>query len=158
MRHVLLSLVLLVPTLVAGQVYRWVDPDGTIHYSDRPVTGADTLGVPVRKAPHQEMRAPGQAFPGPYAQFEIITPADNETIRDPEGNVQVGLVLEPALMDGHRLQILTDGAPATGEAPGTQLRISGLPLGTHQIQAKVINAEGAPIASSSIVHFHLLKP
>ena len=149
----------LVPVLATGQVYKWVDSNGKIHYSDRPVAGAKPSAVPVQKAPPpQDKPSPGQATPGPYARLEIVAPEDNVTVRDADGNVQVGLVLEPALMEGHRLQILTDGAPASGDIPGTQLRISGLSLGSHQLQAQIIDSSGTPIASTSVVHFHLLRP
>ncbi len=159
MRRILIALTLLVPAVVASQVYRWIDADGKTHYSDRPVAGAEALGIPVKTPlPLQEKAAPAQSSPGPYIQFEIVAPADNSTVRDPEGNVTLGLVLEPQLMEGHRLQILTDGAPASGDIPGTQLRLSGLPLGSHQIQARIIDAGGTAIASSSVVRFHLLKP
>jgi hypothetical protein len=159
MRRFLLTLSLLIPALAAGQVYKWIDTDGKVHYADRPVAGVEALGVPVQKSPPPQSKPiPGQASPGPYTQFEIVAPTDNETLRDAEGNVQVGLLLNPALMEGHRLQILTDGAPASGDVPGTQLRISGLPLGSHQLQAQIIDAGGIPIASSSIVHVHLRKP
>jgi hypothetical protein len=159
MRRFLFTLSLLIPALAAGQVYKWIDTGGKVHYSDRPVAGAQPLAVPLQKSPPPQDKPPrGQASPGPYAQFEIVAPADNVTLRDAEGSVQVGLVLDPALMDGHRLQILTDGAPASGDVPGTQLRISGLSLGSHQLQAQIIDANGAMIASSSVVQFHLLKP
>lgn len=159
MRRLLIALSLLIPALAGGQVYKWVDSNGKVHYSDRPVTGAETIGIPVQKAPPpRDKPSVGQASPGPYGQFEIIAPADNATVRDPDGNVQVGLVLEPALMEGHRLQILADGAPVTGNVPGTQLRLGGLALGSHQLQGQILDAGGAPIASSSVVHVHLLKP
>ena len=159
MRRFLITVSLLIPSLAAGQVFKWIDTEGKVHYSDRPIAGAEALGLPVQKSPPPQNRPiPGQASPGPYAQFEIVAPTDNVSLSDAEGNVQVGLLIDPALMDGHRLQILTDGAPASGDVPGTQLRISGLPLGSHQLQAQIIDASGTPIASSSIVHFHLRKP
>jgi hypothetical protein len=160
MRRILITMPLLIPVLAAGQVYKWVDASGKVHYSDRPVSGAETIGVPLKKAqPPQDGKATaGQASPGPYAQFEILTPEDNVTLQDAEGTVQIGLLLDPALMDGHRLQVLTDGTPVTGDVPGTQLRISGLPLGSHQLQAQILDGAGIPVASSSVVHFHLRKP
>jgi hypothetical protein len=159
MRALLIPLLLLIPTLVLGQVFKWVDADGKVHYSDRPVSGAETLGVPVKKTPPaQQQPAPNQASLGPYAQFEILAPEANATVRDAEGKVQVGLVLDPALMEGHRLQILVDGAPLSGEIPGTQLQINGMPFGSHQVQAQILDAGGSRIASSSVVRFHLRKP
>jgi hypothetical protein len=160
MRRFLLTLPLLIPGLAVGQVFKWIDTEGKVHYSDRPVAGAEALGgLPIQKSPPpQRNPIPGQPSPGPYAQFDIVAPADNATLSDADGNVQVGLLLDPALMEGHRLQILTDGAPASGDVPGTQLRISGLPLGSHQLQAQILDSSGTPIASSAIVHFHLRKP
>jgi hypothetical protein len=160
MRPLLIVLSLLVPVLVAAQVYKWVDADGKVHYSDRPITGAEPLPVPLKKVPQPQATpaAPIPASPGPYAQFEVLTPEPNATLRDAEGNLTVGLVLEPPLMAGHRLQLLLDGGPVTGEAPGTQLLIKGLPFGSHDIQAQILGAGGALIATSSTIRFHLRKP
>lgn len=59
MARLLLIVLLLVGTpLAAGEMYRWVDDDGTVHFSDRrPTTGAEPLELealnvvtPVRSA------------------------------------------------------------------------------------------------------------
>ena len=128
MRALLIPLLLLIPILVLGQVYKWTDANGKVHYSDRPVSGAEPLGVPVKKTPPaQQQPAPSQASLGPYTQFEILAPEPNATVRDAEGKVQVGLVLEPALMEGHRLQILVDEhARSAARCPGPN-SINGCP-------------------------------
>jgi hypothetical protein len=160
MRTLLIFLSLLIPVLATAQVYKWVDASGKVHYSDRPVTGAEPLPVPLKKVPQPQgtPAAPIPASPGPYAQFEVLTPEPNATLRDAEGNLTIGLVLEPSLMEGHRLQLLLDGGPVTGDVPGTQLMVKGLPFGSHDLQAQILDAGGTLIAASSTVRFHLRKP
>jgi hypothetical protein len=47
MRHFLLLLLLLAVTpLAAGELYKWVDEDGTVHFSDRkPADGAERVDL-----------------------------------------------------------------------------------------------------------------
>lgn len=156
-------LLLLFPVLALAQVYKWTDATGKVQYSDRPVSGAETLDVPLRKAQSIPTRAdapstPGSPSPGPYQQFAILSPESGATVRDAEGQVQIGLLLEPALMEGHRLEVVLDGAPLGGDAPGTQLAIKGLAFGSHQLQAQIRDAAGTLVAASPIIRFSLLKP
>ncbi len=160
MRTLLIALSLLTPLLASAQVYKWVDANGKVHYSDRPATGAEPIPVPLRKPsqPEAASATPIAASPGPYAQFEVLSPENNATLHDAEGKAQIGLVLEPPLMGGHRLQLLLDGRPVTGDAPGTQLMVQGLPFGSHELQAQILDAGGTLIATSSTIRFHLRKP
>lgn len=159
MRPVLLLTFVLVATAAAAQVYKWVDSAGGVNYSDRPVGGAQALGIPLNKAgPPVQMPGPGLGSPGPYEQFEILSPEADATLSHAGGEVQVGLLLRPPLFDGHGLRIVADGAPVAGERLGTQLRIQGLSFGSHQLQAQVLDAGGATVASTPMVHFHIRRP
>lgn len=44
MRHLLLIAALL-PTLATAEIYRWTDEQGRVHFSERPVAGAETVKV-----------------------------------------------------------------------------------------------------------------
>lgn len=163
MCRAVIVLLLLFPALALAQVYKWTDATGKVQYSDRPISGAETLDVPLRKVPPAPARpnapsASGQPSPGPYTQFAILTPEPGATVRDAEGQVQVGLLLDPPLMDDHRLEVILDGAPLGGDAPGTQLAIKGLAFGSHQLQAQVRDAAGTLVATSPVIPFSLLKP
>ena len=153
MRALLIPLLLaLIPTLVLGQVFKWVDADGKVHYSDRPVSGGRDLGCPGQEdATRPATARPKPGSLGPYAQFEILAPEANATVRDAEGKVQVGLVLDPALMEGHRLQILVDDTLLSGEIPGTQINMAWCPSAVtrcrHRYSTPV--AAGSPHPPSS---------
>ena len=63
MRQLILSLLLVSPIAVGG-VYKWVDENGEVHYSDKPVENAKQMRVPgaaSKPAPRPEAEAE-QAF------------------------------------------------------------------------------------------------
>lgn len=68
-------LVLLATTSAYCGVYKWIDPDGTVHYSDQPPQGAvqeQTLGIKSgtsgSEAPGTEKAAPKSAGPKTYIE------------------------------------------------------------------------------------------
>ena len=94
----------LLPGLALGQVYKWTDAQGKAQFSDRPAPGAEAIGLATKKAPppeREKAHSPARGQLGPYTQFEVVTPEQNATVRDAQGKVEVGLVLEPALSRCH---------------------------------------------------------
>jgi hypothetical protein len=154
--------ILLLPFFVDAGVYKWRGTDGQIQYSDRPVTGAERVGIAFdRYAPASgsgDTAEETDADPGPYSAFEIAAPEPNQTIRDAEGELQLSLLVNPPLAADHRLQILVDGHPVPGEIQGTQISIKGLSFGSHRLQARIRDLSDVTIASSLSIDFHLRKP
>ena len=72
----LIVLALLATTSAYCEVYKWVDPDGTVHYSDQPAPGTikeeQTLGIKSgtsgTEAPGTEKAAPKPAGPKTYIE------------------------------------------------------------------------------------------
>jgi len=149
----------------AAEVYRYVDPEHGVEFSDTPRPGAERIVIP------EAQRAPAIRTPPPaetaasdiptgtavaYEQVRITDPLDQETVRDNSGNMLVSVTLKPGLQApfGHRLQLLLDGEPvSTGTA--TNFSLTGIDRGTHTLQAVVIGADDAPLASSPTTSFHL---
>ncbi|HXG28744.1 MAG TPA: DUF4124 domain-containing protein [Nevskiales bacterium] len=66
---------LLVSAAAAAETYRWVDTDGKVHYSDRPVQGAQEIRVRV---PGEEPAPPADANDsGTAAGSEVPADADD---------------------------------------------------------------------------------
>jgi len=159
MRTLPIAIALLWPGLVCGQVYKQVDPDGRVQYTDHAVTGAKPVNIPTKRTPSQSPGpATDKASPGPYNEFDILTPAQGATVQSADGTVQIGLVLDPPLLAGQKLQIVLDGSAVPGEVPGTQLVIQQLPLGSHDVRAKILDESGTAVASTAVVRFHVRKP
>src|SRR5688572_30503757 len=88
----------------AAPAWTWVDADGTVHYSDRPVpgarqvelSGAQGFGAARTNAP----RATGEAGPTastPYQRIEILSPAEQETLWNIGTALPVQVSFQPAL-------------------------------------------------------------
>ena len=147
-------------------VYRWVDPNGEVHYSDQP--GPGTEEVKLREATVYTPAPVGDTTPAStgqgkadetpdYKSMSIAAPANDEAIRSNQGLVDVSLTLQPALMKGHRIRIYLDGQPASGELNTTQITLQNVDRGTHTLQASVIDAQGNEVIRSPSVTFHLLR-
>ena len=107
-----------------AQAYRWVDENGVVHYSDRPVDGAEQILLPRdnqqrRPTPPPRTTTAQQSAPDEQAQEEsvgyesliISSPAPEETLWNIEGVLNVSLSIQPGLQPGHRVRVYFDGTP-----------------------------------------------
>lgn len=163
MRRILTFLMLCcLPWLAMAGVYKWVDADGTVHYSDTPREGAEEIHVappqtytpaPMpRFSPRPETPAPVPA----YTRFELTAPADDATVRDNTGAISVSFALEPALMveQGHRLVVLLDGQAGV-PTQQTSVTLENVDRGTHTLQGQIIDADGKVLISTPSIKVHL---
>ena len=150
---------------VEAEVYRSVDKDGHVIFSDRP-SGADQ---PVIIGPTNSMQpAPSganpsstpadAAAPGPaYQHVGIIEPQDGGTVTNVAGNILVRFELNPALREGDTVQLLIDGVPGGLPAEGGLLAPANA-RGDHQLEVQVLDVSGAVVATSAPVHVTLFRP
>lgn len=148
----------------ARKIYKWVLPDGSTTYSDRPQQeGAKELKLPPLQtytpAPARASGGADQAAAGdnttvPYEVVEVVSPQPDQTIRDNNGTVSVRLELAPALQPGHTVEILLDGT-AIGSGSATSASVTNVDRGTHTVAAVVKDASGNVVASAPGVTFHL---
>lgn len=137
--------------------YKTIGPDGRVIYSDRPLADAEPLALPHVSEPAREAGGTSAAdgFPGPYQAFEVLAPQAGETLNPAEGRVSVSLLLDPPLVEGDQLMVEVDGTPVAGLAGRTQFVLQGLPPGSHQLQARILDEAGTVIAQSAMIHFNL---
>lgn len=150
------------PLTAAAAIYKWVDADGTVHFSDTPRDGAEEVHVaPPQTYEPGDLPAftprPEPPTPVPaYTRFELTSPADDSTIRDNTGAITVTFAVEPELKaeQGHRLVVLLDGQ---GHDPvqATSVTLENVDRGTHSLQGQIIDADGNAVISSQSIQVHL---
>ena len=163
MKHLLLtlSLVLATGTAQAQKIYKVVQPDGTILFTDSPSPGDDAEQVdvgPLNSAP--ALASPADAFDDSaaveaevgYSAFRITSPGNDEAIRGNTGSVNVDLSLEPSLRSGDNIDLLLDGQ-SIGGGKSTAITLTEMDRGTHSVQALVKNSAGQVVARSNTVTF-----
>ena len=150
------------------KVFKHVNPDGTITYSDKPAPGAKEVEVPTvptykppkvpQFTPYQEPKKP---VPFAYDSIKITSPANDETIRDNTGNVTVTVAVSPGLRAGDRIEYLMDGT-AMERTSQTSFEIKNMDRGSHMITAQVVDASGNVLNTANVtVHMQrtsILQP
>ena len=161
----ILLLLLLVPQAAVSEVYRWVDDEGNIVFSDTPRPGAETVQISepmiVPSGPSLRPRPPDDnkvKSAVPYASLEISSPTNEQTFRN-VSSVGVSVDLVPRLQTafGHKLQLHLDGAPASSPGTSTSFSLTDLERGAHHVNVVVVDAQGTVFASSPTVTFFLHK-
>ena len=173
----MLALCALACTAGAQTIYKWVMPDGSIRYSDRPqedgaverqeitiVTSrpeAEAEASPSASNPDpdgdedvEEGRAP-DTFAG-YSSFEITSPAQDQAVRDNGGNVTIQLALEPSLEESHVIELFMNRT-SLGTGRTTTITMTNVDRGTHTVQASIRDESGARVATTGAVTFDLLR-
>ena len=162
MIRILLVLIFFMSTGASAQVFKWVDADGRTQFSDRREPDAQAIGLKLPKPTAADPTIPSAGAaskPGPYTAFEILSPETNKTLRQPDDTVAVSLLLDPPLLEGHKIElVLDDVAIPVEKSAGTQLILQGVSFGSHRAYAQIRAPQGAVIANTPIVTFHLRKP
>jgi hypothetical protein len=148
----LIGLLIFTPVM-ADEIYKWVDENGQIHFSDVPQEGATEVEI----APIQTFSAPSVAASSSssndaddanetvmnYESLEITSPAMEETIWNTGGTVTVAVQTRPGLRTGHQIRLYLDGKPLPNLAPGTSsLQVSEVFRGEHQLRAEIWDETG----------------
>ncbi|HEY7964143.1 MAG: DUF4124 domain-containing protein [Steroidobacterales bacterium] len=168
MRRLLFTLLLLAaPLALAATVYKWVDENGVVHYSDQPHPNAEKVHVkePQTYRESNPLAAPAAPSPdgggggGPtYRGCSIAQPADNEDLANPDSLVVV-VRTDPPLRPGDQVFVTLDGqALNDGRPTGAQFTISPVERGTHVLQATVRDSGGALLCQTSGVSYSVHQP
>jgi hypothetical protein len=152
---------------LAATVYKWVDKNGVVHYSDQPnpsaqameVEGAQAYGTEAQPATASSTPA-AAGDPGPaYAECVLYQPENDETF--PNTSVVSGSIrINPPLRAGHRIAVALDNRRQTANAvvTSTGFTISEVERGTHTLFFAIEDAQGKALCRSEAVTIHVRQP
>jgi len=167
MRVFILLIGLVAGAGVLADVFRWVDDDGVVHFSDRPHEGAEIVALPEAQtfsAPatsRQQQPAEPAAESGEdaaeevgYKSLRIIGPGQDEVLWNTGGAVNVQIDLEPQLQAGHNVLLFLDDQ-VVSELAGDQrsFQLSEVFRGTHSLRAEIHDANGEGVFRSTAITF-----
>ena len=167
MRTLLFTLISFACTVaVAATVYKWVDENGVVHYSDQPHENAEKVELkapqtytPAKTPDSQSSRAPARGpRPSTYQSCSVSEPANDQVFMNTD-TVNAGVTIQPAVRPGDTAVVTLDGQVVPGvPASGGQFTISPVDRGTHTIQMVVRDPSGATVCSSPAVTFNVRQP
>jgi Domain of unknown function (DUF4124) len=165
MRTLLFTLLFIACTVAAaGTVYKWVDDDGVVHFSDQPHENAQkvelkapqTYSAPRTTAPPVRTPAPKSA---PAYQSCAVSEPGNDQMYMNTSTITASVTVQPAVRPGDMAVVTLDGQRVPGvPANGGAFTISPVDRGTHSIQMVVQDSSGKTVCSSAAVTFHVHQP
>ena len=165
-RAILALFGLILAAAATADVWRWVDENGVVHFSDTPVEGAERIDVSESSrttgarvfTPAPQFAADAEPPPEVQEEFRyesltVASPAAEETLWNIEGTLSVSLAVTPGLQSGHQVRVYFDGEPRMVNS--TSFTINEVFRGVHNIQAEVLDETGKLMIRSQPNRFYV---
>ena len=180
-RRLAISLFLLLPIQASAAIYKHTAEDGTVFYSDKPMT-AD--GKTHEAEPLMNFKPPPPVTPKSYdntfnssdadgdsgglaedenkkisyQQIAITSPGDGDVVRANSGDVTIQVQLTPNLAtDSNHLLVVTMDGTTKQESSSTSITFNNVDRGSHTFTAQVLDADGQSLLSSGAVEVHVQR-
>ncbi|MGH8428036.1 MAG: DUF4124 domain-containing protein [Gammaproteobacteria bacterium] len=164
----LLAVLVSALALADTAVYRWVDANGVVHYSDQPHPGAVKVDLGAPQVIDFKAPAPLTMTPPPITVvrpalapqqyvLRILAPADGTTLRPINNQVGVRVAVAPPLGGNSELQYLLDGQAVSAPTTATTLLLQQVYRGTHTLTVTALGPDGeaaGSVSSTFYVHQH----
>lgn len=163
----------LTATPLTAQVYKIVDKDGNVTYTDQPPKDGskpiDLKPISVVETPKYEV-PPKKAAAGEdgqqmsvrelrrmYRDFAIVAPQSEESIWHPEAPITVAWSTGAPLQKGMSVSISVDGK-LQASTENRAIPVADLDRGEHTVTAELKNARNQRIATAEPVVFFIRRP
>ncbi|HEY2463275.1 MAG TPA: DUF4124 domain-containing protein [Steroidobacteraceae bacterium] len=155
-------------TVQAAVIYKWVDADGVVHYSDQASPGAEKIVTSVSSAPAASgaRNATGPIAPAPqapargglnYTEFSITSPAPDQTFFG-DDVVAVHLNLNPSLRPNQSITWHLNGKQLDFPPNAESFALPRLDRGTYALAATITDQQTSESQSSNSVTFFVRQP
>ena len=161
-------IVLFISLAVSAEVYRSVDKQGNVIFSDTPTDNAVKIELqesyvytpPVIVDLDDDKPAPPPVESEvPNYALMITAPSQDEAIRENAGNVTISSTIMPELNTerGDRLIFTLDGKLKSTVQDSTSYTFTNIDRGSHIAVVSVVDKTGKVLKSSKSILFHLQR-
>jgi len=152
----------------AAVVYKWVDADGVVHFSDQPSPGAEKIytsspsSAAAASAPDSaagSRQAPKGAAAGGlgFSELSIASPVNDQTFFG-DDVIAVHLSLAPGLKPSQSITWHLNGKQLEFPPDATSFPLPHLDRGAYTLAATVTDQETSESQSSNSVTFYVRQP
>lgn len=155
MRTFTLISLLLLSLFAQATVYKWVDKDGKVHYSDEPHPNAEVVELKektlnqIALPPVKNDADDSQVIQQIQYQVVITSPEEEETVRDNNGDFQVTATVTPEIKSQYLMALKLDGQTVGQPQVGGIFQLKNIDRGEHTIVIDAMTQNGKVFASSS---------
>ncbi|MFB2803303.1 DUF4124 domain-containing protein [Shewanella seohaensis] len=155
MRAFTLISLLLLSLFAQATVYKWVDKDGKVHYSDEPHPNAEVVELKektlnqIALPPVKNDADDSQVIQQIQYQVVITSPEEEETVRDNNGDFRVTATVTPEIKSQYLMALKLDGQTVGQPQVGGIFQLKNIDRGEHTIVVDAMTQNGKVFASSS---------
>jgi len=162
---VVVILLVLAAMSQAAEVYKIVDADGNITYTDQPgASAAERLNLRrINQAAAPAVRvedgptANAEADLVGYSSARISSPVHQAVILHNQANIIVQLALEPQLQPGHLVMFAVNGVAQGLPVSATAYQLDNIERGSHRIGAAVVDGKNRVLIAAKPVIVHVKR-
>jgi hypothetical protein len=154
-------------TVQAAVIYKWVDADGVVHYSDQASPGAEKIVTATSSSstPSAARNSTGPIAPAPrgtagglnYTEFSITSPAPDQTFFG-DDVVAVHLNLNPPLRPNQAITWHLNGKQLDSPPTAVAFALPRLDRGTYVLAATITDQQTSESETSNSVTFFVRQP
>ncbi len=174
MRSILILAGLAVSLAAASQeIYRWVDKDGVVHFSDQPgsanavlitviepnVSDSGDAGDSSAEAAASggsDADEPPEPDVPAYDSLSIVSPTPDQVFFGADAVVSAQAELGGTLRPDHTVVFFLNGNRQ--QASGLSAQFTNLARGSYFLRASILDQSGRPVISSQQTTFHVRQP
>jgi hypothetical protein len=158
-----LILSLLSSSYVTAEIYKTVDKNGRITYSDVPPPNTDAKPIELKSINTTPPLRPEYDYTPPVAQsaptyeVRLLAPVNGTTLLANERSVTISVGLNQELQNNDLLAYKIDGNILT-KTTEPSFTLNEPPRGEHSLTVDVINNQGKSLAQSDAVTLVVMRP
>lgn len=154
----------------AAVVYKWIDADGVVHFSDQPVPGAEKImttggssrGILTDAPPASSRSGDPSKKPATRIQATVVSitsPAPGQTFSGSEP-MDAHLSVNPEITPDRPLSVTwtLNGSPVSNAQDSTAFTLPDLARGEYTLSATVTDPNTGESKSADSVTFNVLRP
>ena len=161
--RIIILVMALIPLSLQGEIYKTVDDQGNVLYSDTQSENNTSEKVtlePITPLPPPSLDRSSEQPPEDsvkknyYRSFKIIEPVHEATVRN-NGSFIATVQLIPKLATGHRIRFSMDGKVINKPERSLSVTVFNADRGSHSLQVEIITSDDKVIKSAtSTVYIH----
>ena len=164
-----LWLVIFVTLGVQADIYRSIDRDGNVTFTDEPDTKAELIeleesmtyeALPIAVAvPTENATLPSEAAKKPKYKISIMSPEKNQSIWEGSGVLTATVSVQPELNADRadQLQFKLDGKAVSGPQSELSYAFENIERGSHILAVSVVDKNGKVLKTSKSILFHMQR-
>ncbi len=154
-----------------ADVYRYVDKNGNIIFTDAPPEGVKAKKIQIKEPTTESAYQLDNVYQNPSQtqkpaiekptvgnySISVSSPENGTTVNAGGGSLNVVVSVQPAPKQGYKIKILVDGyEAAVSDSPIAT--VTGLNRGQHSFNAQLLAEDGSVLATSHTSVVTILRP